>query len=192
MCERWVGDWTNCNLLTPSSFVFNSTSFSFWWAAQSGVLRAHSPLLGACSLDSILYPTNWLQLTELPVTPGYIIVWLLPVSVASAPNSTRPQSRLYPNSLDRMHLFLDWRLGQRSICYIYCCWEILRFVSDSFFLLTPFTCYFLIVCRSCQGIKDRKGKRQGYLETQFLFLRCTTTVWWNVFCWTSRNKRATL
>ena len=66
MCERWVEDWTNCNILTPSSFVFSSTSFSFCWAAQSGVLRAHSPRLGAGSLYSILPPTNWLQLTELP------------------------------------------------------------------------------------------------------------------------------
>ena len=59
MCERWFGDWTNCNILTPSSFVFSSTSFSFCWAAQSGVLRAHSPLLGAGSLYSILSPTHW-------------------------------------------------------------------------------------------------------------------------------------
>ena len=115
MCERWVGDWTNCNILTPSSFVFSSTSFSFGWAAQSGVLRAHSPLLGAGSLYSILSPANWLQLTELPVAPGYIIVWHPP-----APNSTRPQSRLYPDIFDRMHLFLDWRLGRRSICYNHC------------------------------------------------------------------------
>ena len=60
MCERWVGDWTNCN---HSYFAFSSTSFSFW-AAQPRVLRAHSPMLGAGSLYSILNPTNWLQLTE--------------------------------------------------------------------------------------------------------------------------------
>ena len=80
MCERWVGDWTNCNRLTPSSFVFSSTSFSFCWAAQSGFLRAHSPLLDAGSLYRILSPTNWLQLTELPVAPDYIIVWRSPAS----------------------------------------------------------------------------------------------------------------
>ena len=61
MCERWVGDWTNCNTLTPSSFIFISTSFSFCWAAQSMVQRAHSSLLGAGSLYSILSLTNWLQ-----------------------------------------------------------------------------------------------------------------------------------
>ena len=80
MCERWVGDWTNCNILTPSSFVFSSTSFLFCYAAQSGVLRAHSPLLSAGSLYSILSTTNWLQLTELPVAPGSIIVWHPPAS----------------------------------------------------------------------------------------------------------------
>ena len=70
----------NCNILTPSSFIFSSTSFSFCWAAQSGVLRAHSTQLSAGSLNSILSPTYWLQLTELPVAPGYIIVWLPPAS----------------------------------------------------------------------------------------------------------------
>ena len=80
MCERWVGDWTNCNILTPSSFLFISTSFSFCWPAQLGVLWAHSPLFGADSLYSILSPTNWLQLTELPVALGYIIVWHPPAS----------------------------------------------------------------------------------------------------------------
>ena len=64
MCERWVGDWTNCNILNPSSSVFSSTSFSFCRAAQSGFLRAHSHLLGAGSLYSIPSSTNWLQLTE--------------------------------------------------------------------------------------------------------------------------------
>ena len=45
-----------------------------------GVPRAHSHRLGAGSLYSIKYPTNWLQLTELPVAPGYIIVWHTPGS----------------------------------------------------------------------------------------------------------------
>ena len=31
--------------------------------------------------------------------------------------STSPQSRLSPDIFDRMHLFLDRQLGQRSICY---------------------------------------------------------------------------
>ena len=106
MCERWVGNWTNCNILTPSSFVFSSTSFSFYWAAQSEVLRACSPLLGAGSLYSILSPTHWLQLTEL--LSHFVIslfdTHVLLVGVSSAHNSIRPQSRLYPDIFDRMHL----------------------------------------------------------------------------------------
>ena len=79
----WEVSWrlnSDSNILTPSSFVFSSNSFSFCWAAQSGVLMAHSPLLGTGSLYSILSSTNWLQLTELPVAPGYIIVWHPPAS----------------------------------------------------------------------------------------------------------------
>ena len=63
MCERWVGDWTDSNILTPSSSIFNSTSFSFCWATQPGVLRVQSSL-GAGSNYSILSPTNWFQLTR--------------------------------------------------------------------------------------------------------------------------------
>ena len=80
MYERGVGDWTNCNILTPASSVFSNTSFSFCWAAQSGALRAHRPLLGAGSLYNILYPTIRLQLIELPVAPRYIIVCHPPAS----------------------------------------------------------------------------------------------------------------
>ena len=108
MCERWVGDWTNCNLLTPSSFVFSRTSFSFCWAGQSGDLRAHSPLLGAGSLYSILSPTNSNKLNFL--SHRVISLFddhLLLVGVTSAPNSIRPQSRLYLDIFDWMHLFLD-------------------------------------------------------------------------------------
>ena len=38
------------------------------------------------------------------------------MSVAFAPNSNRPRSRLYLDIFDRMHLFLVWRLCRRSIC----------------------------------------------------------------------------
>ena len=95
--------------------------FSFHWAAQSGVLRAHSPLLGAGSLYSIclqLTDSNSLNFLSHRVI-SLFDVHLLLVGVISAPNSTRPQSRLYPDIFDRMHLFLDRRLGRRSICYIH-------------------------------------------------------------------------
>ena len=56
LCMWGELEWTDCNILTPISSVFSSTFFSFCWAAQSGVLRAHSPLLGATA--------SYLQLTE--------------------------------------------------------------------------------------------------------------------------------
>ena len=118
MCERWVRDWTNCNILTFSSFVFSGTSFLFCWAAQSGVLRANSPLLGAGSLYSILTPTNWLQPTELPVVPGYIVVFRPPAS-----RERRICTQLNPSRVKVIPWYLrpdapDWRLGRMSICYI--------------------------------------------------------------------------
>ena len=117
MCERWVGDWTNCNILTPCSSVFSSTSFSFCWAAQLGALRAQ-PSAESGSHCNKLTPTVS-KLTEPVCGPG-LYNCLMPtcfLCVTSAPNSTRPQSRLYPDIFDRMHLFIDWRLGRRSICY---------------------------------------------------------------------------
>ena len=115
----WEVSW-RLNILTPSFFVFSSTSFLFCWAAQSGVLRAHSPLLGAGSLYSILSPTR-LTLTHLNCLSHRVISLfntnLLLVGVTFAPNSTRPQSRLYPDIFAWMPLFYDWQLGRRSTCY---------------------------------------------------------------------------
>ena len=62
VCKRWVGDPTDCNILTPSSSVFSSTSFSFCWAAQLG---SWGPKPSAGSWFSLPWtPTNWLQLTR--------------------------------------------------------------------------------------------------------------------------------
>ena len=68
------------NILTPSSSGYSSTSFSFSWAAQPRALRAASPQSGVGSHAGILSPKLWLQLTELTVASGYIIVWHLPAS----------------------------------------------------------------------------------------------------------------
>ena len=56
MCERWVGDWTNCNILTPSSSVFSITS------SQPRLLKPPPPLLGTgshCLNCNKLTPTDW-------------------------------------------------------------------------------------------------------------------------------------
>ena len=42
VCERLVVDWTDWNILTPSSSDYSSTSFSFYWADQPGVLMAQA------------------------------------------------------------------------------------------------------------------------------------------------------
>ena len=117
----WDVSWRlnrDCNILTPSSSVFSSTSFSFCWAAQLGALRAQPSAESWFSLPRTA--TTDSKLTELPVAPviSLFVAHLLPVIVASAPNSTRPLSRLYPDIFNQMHLFLDWQLGRRSICYI--------------------------------------------------------------------------
>ena len=73
VCERWVGDWTNCNilaaLLSHSAWLLNRGSWvpiALCWVL---VLSTASNL----QLD-------WLQLPELPVASGYIIVWHSPAS----------------------------------------------------------------------------------------------------------------
>ena len=101
----WGVSWRlnkDCNILTPSSSATSSTSFSFSLAAQPGAQRAASPQSGADSHAGILSSKLWLQLTELLVTQGYIIVWRPPASCA--PNSTRLQSRLSLDIFDQMHL----------------------------------------------------------------------------------------
>ena len=67
VCERWVGDWTHCNILTPSSSDYSSTSFSFCLAAQLGVLRAQALCWELVLTASNCYSNfncDWLQLTR--------------------------------------------------------------------------------------------------------------------------------
>ena len=64
MCEMWVRDWRNCKILTPSSFALAALFSRSAWLLNRGSWGAHSPLLGAGSIYSILSPTNWPQLTE--------------------------------------------------------------------------------------------------------------------------------
>ena len=67
VCERWVGNRTDCNILTPTSSVFSSTSFSFCWAAQPGVRKAQAlcwELVLTVSNCNSNFNCNWLQLTQ--------------------------------------------------------------------------------------------------------------------------------
>ena len=49
VCEMWVGDWTDCNILTPSSSDYSSTSFLILLDCSTGGPECPSPLLGAGS-----------------------------------------------------------------------------------------------------------------------------------------------
>ena len=119
MCERWVGNRTNCNILTPSSFVFSSTSFAFCWLLNRG---SWGPIDLCCVLvlsTASYLQLDWLQLLEPPVAPGYIIFWRRPASCALHICTQFNPSTVKGYTL--MHLFLDWRLGRRSLCYISFC-----------------------------------------------------------------------
>ena len=103
VCERWVGDRTDCNILTPSSSDYSSTSFLFCWAAQLGSLRATSPQSGACSHCLKLQ----LKLTQ-AVCGSWLYNCLMPTCFLWALQLHRIQpvlrSRWYPDIFDRMHL----------------------------------------------------------------------------------------
>ena len=66
VCKGWVGDGTNCNILTPSSSGHGSTSFLFCWAAQPGSWGPKPSVSSWFSLPRCANrtPTNWLQLTQ--------------------------------------------------------------------------------------------------------------------------------
>ena len=87
-------------------------------------------LLGAGSHCLELQLELQLQLTPTNSTlrgTGLYDCLTIPVSVAFVPNSTHPRSRLYLDIFNRMHLFLDWWIGRRSICYTSTCFcEIFR------------------------------------------------------------------
>ena len=121
MCERWVGGGTDYNILTPSFSDYSSTSFC--WAAQPG---SWGPKPSARSWFS-LPRTSTRTLTRNP-TQAVCGTWLYNFLTstcflwASQLHRIQPvhRSRWYPDIFDRMHLFLDWRLGRGPICYKWC------------------------------------------------------------------------
>ena len=125
MYKRWVGDGTDCHILTPSSSagLLNYGS----WGPKPSVWNWFSlwHLIANWNCNSNWTDSNWLPPrtpTELKpsVAPGYIIVWHPPASCGRTHlHRIQPvhRSRWYSGIFDRMHLFLDWRLGWGSICY---------------------------------------------------------------------------
>ena len=110
MWERWFGDGTDCNILTPSSSGHRKTSSSFCWAAQPGSWGPKPSVWSWFSLSrtATRTPTNWLQLwLQLSVAPGHIIVCCPPASCGRWNCTEFNPSRWYPDIFDRMHMFLD-------------------------------------------------------------------------------------
>ena len=84
MHERWVGDGTDGNILTPSSSDYSSTSFSFYQAAQPGVFEGHKPSVWSwfsLPRTATCTPAATVSNQVKPsVAPGYIIVCRPPAS----------------------------------------------------------------------------------------------------------------
>ena len=98
----WEVSWRlnrDSNILTPSSSVFSSISFSFCWAAQPGTLRSQPFADSWFSLPRTA--TTDSKLTELPVAPGYIIVWRTPASY-----ERRICTQFSPSTVKVMHWYL--------------------------------------------------------------------------------------
>ena len=64
----------NCNILTPNSFGYNSISFLFSWAVQTGASGT------SLCWNRVLIPASSLQLTDFLSHPGYIIILRPPTS----------------------------------------------------------------------------------------------------------------
>ena len=115
MCKRWVGDWTDSNILTLSSSAFSSTSFLFYWATQPGVLKASWFSLQHLYSNSL----------NLSVAPGYIIVWNPPAScgryICTQFNPSTVKFipwYLWPDvPIMNTGASLIWQFGRGSVCY---------------------------------------------------------------------------
>ena len=111
ICERWVGDWT-----------------AYWPPVPlplAALLFRSAGLLNRGSWGPVLSRASYLQLTELPVAPGYVIVWHPPASCRShictqfnpstvkvIPWYLRPDAPVIYTGA-----FLIWQLSRGSICY---------------------------------------------------------------------------
>ena len=116
---------TGCYILTTSSSNYSSTSSSFcWWGCRTGVLRTQALCLELVLTPRATVTGTELQL-ELKLTQTVSGTWLYNCLISTCflwvLHLHRIQhihrSRWYSDVSDRMHLFLDWRLGRMSICY---------------------------------------------------------------------------
>ena len=127
MCERWVGDGIDCNILTPSSSDYSITSFSFCWAAQPCITEGRKPFAGSwfsLPRTATRTPNNWLQLTETVCGTGLYnclsstcFLWRCnctefnPSTVKVIPWYLRPDAPVIYTGAS-----LNWQLGRGPIC----------------------------------------------------------------------------
>ena len=67
VCKRWVGEWTDCNILTPSSSDYSSTSFLILLGCLTGGPEGPAlcwELVLTVSNGNSNLNCNWLQLTR--------------------------------------------------------------------------------------------------------------------------------
>ena len=102
----------NCNIWTPCSSGYSNTSFSSCGAAQPGALRVQLSAGSGSHYFELEQLTPNSKLTELPIAPGYIIVWHQSASCERHICTEFNPSTVKDDIFDRMHLSLDWRLGQ--------------------------------------------------------------------------------
>ena len=102
----------------PVPLTIAALLFSFFWAAQPGVLKAQSlcwELVPTASNCNSNFNCNWLQLTRCVCGTGLYNCLTSPASY-----ERRICTEFNPSTVKviawSLHLFLDWRLDRRSIC----------------------------------------------------------------------------
>ena len=152
--------WPKVLLATIAALLPQGCSKGCLWSGF--YLRGQLRLEVNCNSNS-----NWLELClELQLTQTVCDTWLYDCLTstcflwASCLHRIQPvhRSRWYSDIFDRMHMFLDWRLGRRSICYsiiMYCCLERVSFrmfvAWNIYTIVCAFFCYFSVCSYDTTG-----------------------------------------
>ena len=125
----WVGDGTDCHILTSSSSDYSCTSSSFCWAAQPGSWGPEPSVWRCLSLRHLVPDCDWnlnSNWFKPSVAPGYIIVWHLPAFCGRTHlhrSQLCPQVKVITRYLrpDAPVIYtvasLNWQFGRGLICY---------------------------------------------------------------------------
>ena len=150
VCERWVGDGTDCNILTPSS---PHHFFLILLSCSTGVLRGQSLCLELVLTASNSTATDSNK-PKPSVAPGYIIIWHPPASCGRCNctefnpytgkgdtliSSTGCTCFLIDGCLLIILLLFLWMLQR----YSFICWSISLLRK----LLLTKVCFILVLCK---------------------------------------------